>query len=98
MRALLLTVALFTSPSFGAKLVYEKSLSANAVAVDAAGNAYLANSGTVTKLNPDGTVSYSKTVSLGGNWTGIAVDGAGDVVIAGTISDDTLPTSGVAAK
>ncbi len=77
----------------GAEVVYEKNLSANLLAIDAAGNAYAASSGMVTKLGPDGSVVYSKSVNLSGAWSAIAVDAAGEVAIVGSTSSDNLPST-----
>jgi uncharacterized protein (TIGR03437 family) len=92
MRTLLLIYTLSTSVH-AAQVVYQNALSANLAAVDAKGNAYVANSNTVTKLSPNGSTSYSKTVPIVGTWAALAVDASGNVVIAGTTTDDTLPTS-----
>jgi hypothetical protein len=68
----------------GGQVIYEKNLSAGLLAVDAAGNAYAASSGTVTKLAPDGSVLYAKPVNLpGSTWFAMAVDAAGGVAIVG---------------
>lgn len=77
----------------GGQVIYEKNLSADLLAVDAAGNAYAASSGTVTKLAPDGSVLYAKPVNLPGTWFAIAVDAAGQVTIVGNTADDNLPTT-----
>lgn len=75
------------------QIVYEKNLSANNIAVDYSGNAYVWASGAVTKLSPDGVVLYSKSVALAGTWYGIAVDGVGNVLIVGSTDKDNLPTT-----
>ena len=77
----------------GAQVVYEKNLSANLLAVDAAGNAYAASSGMVTKLAPDGSVLYAKPVNLAGTWFAIAVNASGEVAIAGSTNSDNLPST-----
>ncbi|HTB19431.1 MAG TPA: SBBP repeat-containing protein [Bryobacteraceae bacterium] len=77
----------------GAQVVYEKNLSADLIALDAAGNAYAASSGMVTKLAPDGSVVYSKPVGLSGTLFAIAVDAAGEVALVGSTTSDQLPTT-----
>jgi uncharacterized protein (TIGR03437 family) len=77
----------------GAQVVYKKNLSANLLAIDSAGNAYAASPGMVTKLSPDGSVVYSKSVDLAGAWYAIAVDAAGEVAIVGSTSSDSLPST-----
>jgi uncharacterized protein (TIGR03437 family) len=78
------------------QLIYEEKLSSNLLAVDSAGNAFVATSAGLTKLNPDGSVAFSKPVVLNGSWAGMAVDGSGNLVIAGTTGSDALPaTAGV---
>lgn len=64
-----------------------------AEAVDAAGNAYLAENGaTVIKLNPTGTAAIYSTQWLGGDRAvGIAVDGAGDAFVL--LAGDRTPMS-----
>jgi len=93
MRTLLLLITLSTAGILDAQLVFEKNLSADLVAADSHGNAYVAAAGVVTKLSPSGSVIYSNTVPITGTWSAIAVDSSGDVVIVGTTGDDTLPTS-----
>jgi hypothetical protein len=98
MRTLLLVFTLSTVGILDAQLVYEKNLSADLVAVDSHGNAYVAavggvTAGAVTKLSPSGNVIYSYPISIKGTLTGIAVDSSGNVVLTGTTGDDTLPTN-----
>jgi uncharacterized protein (TIGR03437 family) len=93
MRTLLLIYTLATVSIHAQQIAFEKTLSANLTAVDAKGNIYAANSGTVTKLNPDGSTAYSNSLAFSATWAGIAVDAPGNLVIVGTTSNDTLPTT-----
>lgn len=79
-----------------AHIVYQQNIPADLVAVDPSGNVYTAGSSTVTKLDPQGNIIYSKQPRLTGDWNGIAVSAAGELVIVGTTYSDALPgTPGV---
>ena len=78
--------------------------SPSAIAVDAAGNAYIGGSVdtagsdatfAVLKLSPDGTVLWRRTYSgsrggVGGDAFAVAVDGAGNVYAAGYVGDGVI--------
>jgi hypothetical protein len=87
------SVALAAAVLRGGQVMYEKDLSSDLLTVDAAGNAYAASSGIVTKLAPDGSILYAKAVNLPSTWFAIAVDAAGEVAIVGNTADDNLPTT-----
>src|SRR6185369_2334690 len=71
--------------------------SANAIAVDNAGNAYVAGDGAfVTKLNPTGSaILYSKRLEGNGTSkaTGIAIDSKGGAYVTGNTSAADFPTA-----
>jgi sugar lactone lactonase YvrE len=74
----------------GSGLVYstllgDPSTHAGGIAVDAAGNAYVA-AGAVTKLDPSGALVYSNPLSGKASANDVAVDPAGDAYIAGSAS------------
>ncbi|HET9162044.1 MAG TPA: SBBP repeat-containing protein [Solirubrobacterales bacterium] len=82
----------------GSGLVYSTLLGdptthAGGIAVDAAGDAYVA-AGTVTKLDPSGALVYSS--SLGGHASAadVAVDPAGGAYVAGSASEGFQATPG----
>jgi uncharacterized protein (TIGR03437 family) len=91
MRFLLIPALAWLSTLDAAQLIYEKNLAANLVAADPRGNAYVATGNSVMKFNPDGSVAYSKALTLRGDWNAMAVDASGEVFIAGTTNDDSLP-------
>jgi uncharacterized protein (TIGR03437 family) len=92
MRAGLLPLC-FSMVLQAGQVVYQKNVPATAVGVDAAGNVYTAGSSTVSKLDPNGNIVYSKQVNLPGDWNGFAVDSMGNVLIAGVTSADNLPVT-----
>lgn len=62
-----------------------------AVRLDAAGNAYVLNDGSVSKFSPSGAVLYSSTLAGGASslpqtWHGLAVDAAGDAFVVNRTS------------
>src|SRR5580704_3766609 len=73
-----LPALLFALTLDAAHLVYQTKLPASLVASDGAGNAYLLNDSTLTKLDPNGHVIYSATVPEPGSTFGMAVDVAGN--------------------
>ncbi len=78
----------------GSKIAYLTVLGfvATALAVDAAGNAYITGPGTVAKLNPTGTAFvYQATIGAGITLSGIAVDQAGRAYVLGATA--FLPNS-----
>src|SRR5579863_3622727 len=76
-----------------AQVVYQKQIPAAPMGVDAAGNVYFAGTSTVTKLDPAGTMAYTRTPGIGVAWTAMAVSASGEVVLAGTTTIDGLPTT-----
>jgi uncharacterized protein (TIGR03437 family) len=75
----------------GDALLYSTFLggAANAIALDASGNAYIAGSASVTKLNAAGSALLYST-SFDGGINAIAVDGAGNAYFSG-VSTAALP-------
>jgi len=88
-----LPALLFALTLDAAHLVYQTKLPASLVASDGAGNAYLLNDSTLTKLDPNGHVIYSTTVPEPGSTFGMAVDAAGNVIYVGSTNLDSLPTT-----
>ncbi len=78
-----------------AHLLNQSNIPANVLAVDSQGNAFLLNNNSsLTKLDSNGNVLYSRQLSLPpGNGFALAVDSAGNVFIAGSTNSDSLPTS-----
>src|SRR5581483_716596 len=76
-----------------AHVVYQTNVTANRVASDASGNAYVLTGSSLVKLDPAGNTVYSKALSLPGDENAIAADAAGNVYIAGDTNLETLPTS-----
>src|SRR5580704_13662061 len=73
---------LLSAPSLG----YSSYLPATAyaVAVDSAGEAFVAGNGYVAKLNAAGTAAaYVTSLTGSGNVTGIALDSSGDAYVTG---------------
>ncbi|MBZ5609159.1 MAG: SBBP repeat-containing protein [Acidobacteriia bacterium] len=68
----------------------------NAIAVDAAGDAYLATGGTIEKLNPTGTAAWTFTMPPGivdSSPISIALDASGNVWATGMTSSTTFPNA-----
>jgi hypothetical protein len=61
------------------------------VAVDSAGDAYLAGDNSISKMNPTGTALIYNTTVGGGGGIGIAVDAAGDAYVIG--QNPNVPTT-----
>jgi hypothetical protein len=80
----------------GTALAYATCLSdygnGNAIAVDAAGSAYVTGSGFVAKLTPTGT-ALAYATHLGGIGYAIAVDAAGSAYVTGGTSLSDFPTA-----
>lgn len=82
--------------SGGGGIVYLTVLGfqANAMAVDPAGNAYIAGPGFVHKLNPTGTAwVYHAPIGVGALVAGVAVDQAGHAYVVGSTGQATIRTS-----
>jgi beta-propeller repeat-containing protein len=82
----------------GSGLVYstllgDQSTHASGVAVDAAGNAYVA-AGAVKKLDPSGALVYSNPLGGTASANGVAVDPAGNAYVAGSASSGFQTTPG----
>jgi uncharacterized protein (TIGR03437 family) len=76
--------------------VYEKSITAALLAVDTAGNTYIANGSGITKLDPVGNTVYAKQISLMGSALGMTIDSVGSVILVGNTNSDAFPaTAGV---
>src|SRR5579863_1542030 len=77
-----------------AHLVYRTSTSGTLVAADSSGNAFVVGNQGIVKLDPDGNVIYSKPLpSILDQSSAMAVDSAGNVVLAGNTNSDSLPTT-----
>jgi uncharacterized protein (TIGR03437 family) len=77
----------------GDQVVYQTMLANQpfAMAVDPAGNAYLAGSNFIQKLSTDGkTVVYTTTIGQNVDLTCLAVDAAGRAYVAGTAAGDAI--------
>lgn len=72
----------FLRPDFGVE----------AIAVDPAGNAYIAEGAAVSKLNPSGS-ALLYTTQLGANVFAIAVDPSGNAYVAGRTEGADVPTT-----
>jgi uncharacterized protein (TIGR03437 family) len=79
----------------GDKIVYRTTLpkTPSAIAVDPAGNAYLAGQSEVYKLNPDGTLAYTTVIGDGVLVSAIAADTAGHAYVTGWTGTLPLPTT-----
>jgi hypothetical protein len=83
-----------TNLSGAASLVYSTYLSGSyesRIALDSAGDAFVASNNMVTKLNPDGSAVLYSTQLNGETITGIAVDGSDNAYVTGLCS--TCPTT-----
>ena len=82
----------------GTAFVYSTYLggAGSGIAVDSAGNAYVAGGGSVTKINPSGS-ALVYAMSFGGSGcnctaAGIAVDSAGNAYVTGSTRSTNFPT------
>jgi uncharacterized protein (TIGR03437 family) len=80
----------------GSSLLYSTVLNAagGAIALDSANNAYVTGQGAlVAKFDPSGAQLFSKTIGDVNNDSGVAIalDGAGDIVIAGHTFSNRFP-------
>jgi uncharacterized protein (TIGR03437 family) len=92
MTARIVSIAMVAFSLRAAHLVYQTNLSATLVVADSVGNAYILGNSQIAKLDPSGNVIYSKALPALGVQAAIAVDAAGNVLIAGNTNSDSLPT------
>jgi uncharacterized protein (TIGR03437 family) len=82
--ALLIPLAVSASPSLLTYATYLGGSSANAIVIDSSGNAFVAGSGFVVKLDPTGSHILNSASRPGVKVAAAALDSIGNLVIAGS--------------